>query len=72
MWVATALMGRLAGRGGPVRAAAALAAGLSARLLLGRRCAGRDDRGGVGIAGLVGSVAIALFAVIFSLPAWGA
>ena len=56
MWVATALMG---GASlvvvAPVRAAAGarlpppLAARLSARLLVGRRCAGREDRGGVGI-----------------------
>ena len=56
MWVATALMG---GASlvvvAPVRAAAGarlpppLAAGLLARLLVGRRCAGREDRGGVGI-----------------------
>ena len=56
MWVATALMGAPrwswwppCGPAAGARLPPPLAAGLSARLLVGRRCAGREDRGGVGI-----------------------
>ena len=80
MWVATALMG---GASlvvvAPVRAAAGarppppLAARLSARLLVGRGVAlGAKTVAASVSAGLLGPVAIALCAVIFSLPAWGA